>query len=226
MKLHIILHWKPTSPTSFSSNSLVCTFHRVTQCWYCIAAPFGKENIPACFLWDSSDQVRSQPGFDSSWVMRESTPGPRDTPVTQSHITLGVQGLVMQTGKQNPTHDMFLQVAVTQIHPCILPSFSSVKVKPLSRVRLFVTPWTVASVHTESCRLLCPWDFPGKSTGVGCCFLLQEIFPTHGLNPRLLHCRQTLYHLSHQGRPYLFIFQSPSPFLPSILQLARIFSGT
>ena len=22
-------------------------------------------------------------------------------------------------------------------------------------------------------RLLCPWDFPGKSTGVGCHFLLQ-----------------------------------------------------
>ena len=26
-------------------------------------------------------------------------------------------------------------------------------------------------------RLLCPGDFPGKNTGVGCCFLLQGIFP-------------------------------------------------
>ena len=26
--------------------------------------------------------------------------------------------------------------------------------------------------------LLCPWDSPGKSTGMGCRFLLQEIFPT------------------------------------------------
>ena len=26
-------------------------------------------------------------------------------------------------------------------------------------------------------RLLCPWDFPGKYTGVGCHFLLQGIFP-------------------------------------------------
>ena len=50
-------------------------------------------------------------------------------------------------------------------------------------------------------RLLHPWDFPGKNTGVGCHFLLQEIFPTQGLNPALLHCRQTLYHLSHQGNP-------------------------
>ena len=48
-------------------------------------------------------------------------------------------------------------------------------------------------------RLLCPWDFPGNSTGVDCHFLLQGIFPTQGSNPGLPHCRQTLYHLSHQG---------------------------
>ena len=48
-------------------------------------------------------------------------------------------------------------------------------------------------------RLFRPWDFPGKSTGVDCHFLLQRIFPTQGSNPGLLHCRQTLYHLSHQG---------------------------
>ena len=35
-------------------------------------------------------------------------------------------------------------------------------------------------------RLLCPWDFPGKNTRVGCHFLLQEIFLTLGLNLRLL----------------------------------------
>ena len=34
---------------------------------------------------------------------------------------------------------------------------------------------------------------------MGCHFLLQRIFPTQGSNPGLLHCRQTLYHLSHQG---------------------------
>ena len=68
-----------------------------------------------------------------------------------------------------------------------------VKVKSLSRVRLFVTPWTVPA------RLLYPWDFPGKITGVGCHFLLQGIFPTQGLNLGLLHCRQTLYRLSHKG---------------------------
>ena len=32
-------------------------------------------------------------------------------------------------------------------------------------------------------RLCCPWDSPGKNTGVGCHFLLQGIFPTQGLDP-------------------------------------------
>ena len=47
-------------------------------------------------------------------------------------------------------------------------------------------------------RLLCPWDFPGKNTGVDCHFLLQMIFTTQGLNPGLPRYRQMLYCLSHQ----------------------------
>ena len=69
------------------------------------------------------------------------------------------------------------------------------KVKSLSRVRFFVTPWIVA--HQSPLK----WDSPGKSTGVGCHFLLQGIFPTQGSNPDLPHCRQMLYHLSHQRSP-------------------------
>ena len=45
------------------------------------------------------------------------------------------------------------------------------------------TPWTVAY------RLLRPWDFPGKSPGVGCHFLLQRIFLTQGSNLGLPRCR-------------------------------------
>ena len=41
-------------------------------------------------------------------------------------------------------------------------------------------------------RLLCPWDSPGKKTGVGCHFLLQGIFLTQGSNLDLLHCRKVL----------------------------------
>ena len=38
----------------------------------------------------------------------------------------------------------------------------------------------------RAARLLCPWDSPGKNTGLGCRALLQGIFPTQGLNPGLL----------------------------------------
>ena len=40
-------------------------------------------------------------------------------------------------------------------------------------------------------------DSPGKNIGVGCHALLQGIFPTHGLNPGLPHCRRILHGLSH-----------------------------
>ena len=70
----------------------------------------------------------------------------------------------------------------------------------LSHVRLFVTPWTA-----EPARLLCPWNFPGKNTGVGCHFLLQGIFPTQGSNPNLLcllHWQVDSFPLSHLGSPF------------------------
>ena len=46
-----------------------------------------------------------------------------------------------------------------------------------------------------------PWNSPGQHTGAGSHSLLQGIFPTQGLNPSLLLCRQILYHLNHQGSP-------------------------
>ena len=53
--------------------------------------------------------------------------------------------------------------------------------------------------------LLCPWDFPGKNTGVGCHFLLQGIFWTQRSKLGLPHCRQTLYHVSHWGSTNCYI---------------------
>ena len=61
------------------------------------------------------------------------------------------------------------------------------------------TPWTVAP------RLLCPWDFPGKNTGVGCHFLLPGIFLTQGSNLCLLYWQVDSLLLSHLGSPTLHI---------------------
>ena len=44
----------------------------------------------------------------------------------------------------------------------------------------------------QSAKLLCPWDFPGKNTGVGCHALFQGISPAQGSNLSLLNCRQIL----------------------------------
>ena len=68
---------------------------------------------------------------------------------------------------------------------------------------------SVASAMSDSLQnyemqlagLLCPWDSPGKNTGVGCHSLPQHVFPTQGQNLRLLHCRQILYPLSHLRSP-------------------------
>ena len=47
-----------------------------------------------------------------------------------------------------------------------------VKVKSLSCVWLLATRWTAAYQAP-----LCPWDFPSKSTGVGCHCLLWKLTP-------------------------------------------------
>ena len=68
------------------------------------------------------------------------------------------------------------------------------KVKSLSHVWLFATPWTVAYKAPLS------MGFSRQEYWSGLPFL-QGIFLTQGSNPGLPHCRQTLYHLSHQGSP-------------------------
>ena len=54
-------------------------------------------------------------------------------------------------------------------------------------------------------RLLCPWDFPDKNTGVGCHFLFQRIFETQGMNLHLLsllHWWVDSSPLSHLGSSF------------------------
>ena len=50
--------------------------------------------------------------------------------------------------------------------------------KLLSSVWLLATSWTAAF-----CRLLHAWDFPGKSTGVGCHFPSPGNLPDAGIEP-------------------------------------------
>ena len=73
----------------------------------------------------------------------------------------------------------------------------------LSCVQFFCNPMNCM----QPARFLCPWDFPGKNTGVDCHFLLQEIFPSQGSNPGLLHWQADSLSLSHLGSPiHIYIF--------------------
>ena len=65
----------------------------------------------------------------------------------------------------------------------------------------------------QPARLLCPWDYLGKNTGVGCHFLLQRIFLTQGSNPHLLHWQVDSLPPSHL---VLLPFKRYPLFLPAL----------
>ena len=78
------------------------------------------------------------------------------------------------------------------------------------------------SKTTVAHQVLCPWDFPGKCTGVGCHSLFQGIFPTQGSNLCLLLGRQILYHWATWETPesllVVFNLPNPSPQFSSVTQ--------
>ena len=55
-------------------------------------------------------------------------------------------------------------------------------------------------------KLLCPWNSAGKNMGVGCHFLLQELFLTQGLS-----------HVSCIGRWIFFLLLEPPEFKLTLL---------
>ena len=86
---------------------------------------------------------------------------------------------------------------------CKVISLQLIKINGKKKVRLtfFVSCSVVSnslqSYGLEPPRPLCPWNSPGKNTGVGSHFFLQGIFLAQRSNPGVLHYRQILYHLSH-----------------------------
>ena len=83
-----------------------------------------------------------------------------------------------------------------------------ISVKQRTRIPVHLVSERTPSKESESCSDMtdssrtensCLWNSPLKNTEVDCHFLLQGIFPTQESNPGLLHCRQFLHHLSHQG---------------------------
>ena len=97
----------------------------------------------------------------------------------------------------------------------------------LKRINMWSRHYTPSYIYlqseSESCwvmsdslrphGLYSPWNSPAQNTRLGSISLLQGIFPTQGSNPGLLHCRQILYQLSHQGN-LLYISKRHEKMLP------------
>ena len=82
--------------------------------------------------------------------------------------------------------------------------------------------------HGLQTRLLCPWDFPGRNTGVGCLFVLQRHLLDPGVEP-VFHVFPALAGVFFTTAPagYRCVKFSASPFvssssLPLIHLLVRI----
>ena len=89
-----------------------------------------------------------------------------------------------------------------------------------------VTSYSLRPHGLQPARLLCPWGFSRQEYWSGLSCLPPGDSPSPGIDPDLLHCRQILYQLSHQGSPcshiptYILYLHQRIPFyipLPSSL---------
>ena len=81
----------------------------------------------------------------------------------------------------------------------------------LSLVVLVAKPClTLFRLHgLKPSRFLCPWDFPGKNTGVGCHLFLQGIFPTRDWTCVSCIDRWILYHWATREAPLCMLAKLP-----------------
>ena len=68
-----------------------------------------------------------------------------------------------------------------------------------SKVKSESESCSVMSYSLQHHGLYSPWNSRGQNTGVSSCSLCWGIVPTQRSNPGLLHWRQSLYQLSHEG---------------------------
>ena len=92
----------------------------------------------------------------------------------------------------------------TLTHICILKIYNCV----------YVLSWSVTfdSLQLHSlgpAKLLCPWSFPGKNTGVDCHFLCLGIFPAQGSNLHFLHWQADSLTPCHLGSFFIYIITCP-----------------
>ena len=102
--------------------------------------------------------------------------------------------------KKKKTPSWHFVMSLVQVHKCYIASMLY-NLIPEGRNHLRVCCVCVSHSFVsdplwphglQPARLVCPGNSPGKTTGVGCHFFLQEILPTQESKPGFPHCRQTL----------------------------------
>ena len=83
----------------------------------------------------------------------------------------------LSMGFSREEYCFLLQIFPTQV-PCIAGGFLNNWATRALKWSRSVVSNSLQSHGLQSTRFIHPWDFPAKNTGVGCHFLLQEIFPT------------------------------------------------
>ena len=132
----------------------------------------------------------------ATWeAQQESLPKRKVSPSLDAKLCSRKSGRVHHTHKeQNNINSSYLTAALGIIFSYLIGS-EKVKVKVVRSCPTLCDPHGLNS----------PWNSPGQNTEVGSLSLLQGIFPTHGLNAGLPHCRRILYQLSYQESSFYLV---------------------
>ena len=80
----------------------------------------------------------------------------------------------------------FISTDFARIYPCYLSNYLSL-LWCVCMLSCFSHDQLLQPYGPQPTGLFCPWDSPGKNTGLGFHALLQGIFPTQASNRHLLH---------------------------------------
>ena len=123
---------------------------------------------------DSKEIKLDNPKGSQSWIFTGRTDDEAETPILWPPAAKSLQSCLTLCDPTDgsPPGSPVPGILQARTLEWVAISFSNawkwkVKVKSLSRVWLLATPWMTAH------QAFRPWDFPGKSTGVGCHCLLR-----------------------------------------------------
>ena len=187
--IHQVLGWYPLAGCTSAVHQ--CTLHRVPQLiWGLGARGWLKGQLNLVLVGGAiCVTINSQKSYHwvgSCWPRERVTFHPLMVN-SQLGVIHGSAAILLTT-----TSKATIIIKTVNSWPNDFPSLMHVLVLHLSVMSNCSRPHGL-----QPSGLLCPWDSPGKNTGVGCQAFLQWIFPPQGLNQGLLHCRSLLYHLSY-----------------------------